>query len=452
MSETTASEPAAPGGAAEASTTPQAAPIPRSFLEYLRAMGPGIVVVLTWLGAGDIVDASVAGGSYGYALMWVLALALAVRWMFVSAIARYQLCNQHGETVMQGLKRLHPLFPPFIFAATILLSHAVGVYMYQGLGESCRALAGWGTPGLWAAAWGIAFYFLVSRPVFRRVELVFLIFLGLLSVSMIGSALWVGPDLKGLLAGTVGFRLPEQRGAFNPLLVATSLVGAVAGSLANLMYPYFIREKGWISPAYRRVQRYDLALGILVIIVLDLAVWVLGAEVLHPRHLKVETIADIARVLSDTLGHAGWVLFYLGVFAAVGSSVVGNALAYSYMATDAYLLWRPDPASAGSDYKTHPGYRWMTLWCLFSPLPWVFLGTGGFVPLTVLVNAFQVLLLPILAVAVWLLTAGKRYIGAEYRNNAWENLGMGIFLAAALLGTYGTLHSLVDTLRKMLGS
>ena len=35
---------------------PAAPPIPRTFLEYFRSFGPGIVIVLTWLGAGDVVD------------------------------------------------------------------------------------------------------------------------------------------------------------------------------------------------------------------------------------------------------------------------------------------------------------------------------------------------------------------------------------------------------------
>ena len=82
--------------------------IPGTFLEYLKSLGPGIVVVLTWLGAGDIVDSSVAGGNYGYALMWVLVLAAIVRFVFVSLIAKYQLCNPNGETVVDGLVRLNP--------------------------------------------------------------------------------------------------------------------------------------------------------------------------------------------------------------------------------------------------------------------------------------------------------------------------------------------------------
>ncbi len=76
-----------------------AAPLPRTFGEYVRSFGPGLVVVLTWLGAGDIVSMSVAGGNYGYSLMWVLVLAVVMRFLFVSLIAKYQLCNQHGEGV-----------------------------------------------------------------------------------------------------------------------------------------------------------------------------------------------------------------------------------------------------------------------------------------------------------------------------------------------------------------
>lgn len=431
---------------AEESPVPaaKAAPIPASFLEYVRAMGPGIVVVLTWLGAGDLVDASVAGGTFGYSLMCVLALALGVRWLFVSSIARYELCNQHGESVMQGLRRLHPAFPLFIAGATVLLSHVIGVYMYRGLGESLFALTGWGTELAWGLISATLFFVFFFRPGFRRVEAVFMVFLALLTISLVGGALWSGPDLGAILSGTLGFQLPGQRGGFDARYVAVSLVGAVAGSLANLMYPYFIREKGWNTPAHRKVQTYDLAFGVLALIVLDLSVWVLGAEVLHPTHLKIESLKDLARVLGDTLGPWGTRLFYLGVFSAVASSILGNALGYSAIAVDAYLVWKREETPSGSaGYREHRAYPWLVAWCLFTPLIWLGTAQGSFVPLTVAVNAVQVLLLPILALAMWILTARTAYIGKAYRNGPWENLAMGLFVGVALLGAYGVLGSLL---------
>src|SRR5215470_13115856 len=113
-------------------TTPAsipAPPVPRSASEYLRSFGPGIVVVLTWLGAGDVVDMGVAGANYGYSLMWVLVVALVMRFLFVSLIARYQLCNQYGEGVLDGLARLHPWFAPGLLVAAFAMGHVYMSYM-----------------------------------------------------------------------------------------------------------------------------------------------------------------------------------------------------------------------------------------------------------------------------------------------------------------------------------
>jgi hypothetical protein len=274
-----------------------------------------------------------------------------------------------------------------------------------------------------------------------------MLFLGLLSVSLLSAAALAGPDFGGILRGTIGFQVPARQGSFDPVVVALSLVGAIAGSLANLMYPYFIREKGWTGPEHRRLQIYDLALGVLVLIALDLAVWVVGAEVLHPRGLHPESTQDLAQLLTLTMGRWGGVLIYLGIFAAVASSIVGNALAYSYIATDAYRLWRPGKSEHTPDaYRRHPGFRVMVMWCLFSPLPWILVGQIGFVPLTVMVNAFQVLLLPVLALGMWVLTGSSRFIGPKYRNSPWENAAMACFFGVALLGMAGMLKSLLGML------
>ena len=130
-----------------------AAPIPNSFREYLRSFGPGLVVVLTWLGAGDIVDMGVAGGNFGYSLIWLLILALAMRYMLVSLIARYQLCNQHGEGVLDGLVRLNRGFAPLLLVAAFVLGHLYGAYMTRGIGEACRNVTGVGEIWQWAVAW-----------------------------------------------------------------------------------------------------------------------------------------------------------------------------------------------------------------------------------------------------------------------------------------------------------
>ena len=89
---------------------------PRRLRDYVVGLGPGIVVSMAWLGAGDLVDSSVSGGNYGYALMWSLALALFCRFFFVNAIAKYGLCNASGDpSLMAGFRRLWSKLP-LVFA------------------------------------------------------------------------------------------------------------------------------------------------------------------------------------------------------------------------------------------------------------------------------------------------------------------------------------------------
>ena len=63
--------------------------IPTSFVDYLKGVGPGIVIAVAWLGTGDLVDSSVSGANYGYALMWAIIIALFCRWFTTSMLAKY---------------------------------------------------------------------------------------------------------------------------------------------------------------------------------------------------------------------------------------------------------------------------------------------------------------------------------------------------------------------------
>ena len=87
----------------------------------------------------------------------------------------------------------------------------------------------------------------------------------------------------------------------------------MGGSIANLLYSYFIEQKGWKGPAYRRLQNYDLAFGTLVVVILNLSVWTVGAEILHPCQITVEELSDLTKLLTEVLGQLGGPIFHLVV-------------------------------------------------------------------------------------------------------------------------------------------
>jgi hypothetical protein len=361
----------------------------------------------------------------------------------VSSIARYQLCNQHGEGVLDGLVRLHRAYAPILFVAAIVMGHVYGSYMTRGIGEVSRNVFGFGAMWQWALAWNALALYLVFRPSFRALERVFLFFLAVLSLSFLGCAIWVGFDPGDVVAGLVRLEMPGTHGAYNPWSVTLAMVGAIGGSLMNLAYPYFLDAKGWRGPQYRRVQFYDFLLAISAMLVLNLAVWVLGAELLYPdRH--IEHLEDLPTLLSNVIGPSGRLLFYAGIFSAVYTSIIGHAAGLGSLGAHAWLHMRTGAVPAGTDFRRHPCYRWIAVSCLIPPLVWTMPGAPGFVPLTLAANGAQVALLPLLAGGLWWITASSRLIGREYRNRWWENAVMAVLFA---LATYFAFQAVKDLLR-----
>jgi Mn2+/Fe2+ NRAMP family transporter len=415
-----------------------------------KSFGPGFVVILTWLGSGDIVSAGISGGNYGYALMWAMVFALLMRYFFVTTIAKYQLCNQHGEGLLDGLVRLHRWFAPFLLIVIFAVGHINGTYMIAGIGETMTKVTGIGQGWHWGVFWVVIGLILVFKPIYNRIEWIFKGFILLMTISLVGTAIWVGPNLVGILKGTFTFQLPPQQGPFGAMAVAMAMVGAVGGSLMNLVYPYFLEQKGWRGPKYRRVQTYDFILAVSAMIIFNLAVWTLGAELVHSSGERIGNLEDLTSLLGLVLGEGGRKLFLLGMFGAVYTSLLGNGLGLGYLASHAYQRWRSESKTPKPlDYRQYPIYKVVALWILLSPFVWIFTGKADFVTLTLIANTLMVLLIPALAGGLWWITASSRFIGKKYKNQWWENLLMGFIFVLAIWGTIESAKSVIHMVKNM---
>lgn len=438
-------KPASPAPSSGEGSSAKSPEIPKNFWQYIRSFGPGIVAVLAWLGAGDIVASGIAGGNYGYALAWAMVLAVVVRYAFVSMIARYQLCNQRGEGVLDGLFRFSKFYGPFLFIAAMFWGHLSVTYMLAGIGEISVLILGVGSSYIWQVLCVGIVVLIVFKPIYHRAEMIFKAMLALMAASLLGCAVWVGFEPLALAKAVFALEIPEDEGPFGALIVTLGMIGAVGGSLMNLAYPYFLEQKGWKGPEYRKVQRYDFILAIIVMVVFNLAVWTLGAELVYGTGKKIESINDMAVLLGGVLGEPGRVVFLVGVFAAVFTSIVGAGLGLAYLGSHAWHLWRTkDCESLGFDLSASKAYRYLTLWIVVSPLIWG--GRAEFVSLTLIANTFALILVPALAGGLWWITARADFIGSEYKNKWWENVFMGFVFALALYGMVEAAKSIYEQL------
>jgi Mn2+/Fe2+ NRAMP family transporter len=208
--------------------------------------------------------------------------------------------------------------------------------------------------------------------------------------------------------------------------------------VANLFYPEFLREKGWTTPAHRRVQRYDLLFGTIVVLFLGVAVWAIGAEVLYGRQ-GVSDAGDIAEALGIAVGPIGPYIFYLGLLGAAWTTVAGSLFALGKMVVESLHVVRPDRARRYSERGARdPSYALMIVWGLLA-VAWSLPHAPGFVALVVVAHVLTspFLLLIVIALIVML---NRRDIMGEYVNSWRENVGLGlvgIFVAVAAVQGIG---------------
>ena len=403
------------------------------FRRITKLLGPGIIAVLSWLGAGDLITSSVAGANYGYAMMWVLAVSLLLRFLIVNIIARFQLCNNQGMTILQGYAQLHPLFAWFMLGYALLMGHLINAYMIKGAGEALAMLVHVNQPLLCSLLVVIAVWLLVGRNIYSMIEGVMKVLLAIMTLAFMALAIMSGPDLGGIVKGTIGFSIPPDQGVHGALLVAVSVIGAVAGSVANFVHPYVMREKGWTGPEHKRIQRNDLLFAVFVGIVINLAIWVVGVEILRPNGLQVRTLGDLGQALELFFGAAGWYIFFVGVFATLFASIAGETTAFPMLITDAFQHIRPERREKyGKEFHKDPMHKWFMLFILVTPIVWSLPGMPDFVTLTLGVNALNIVGLPIISLGLLIMSNQKSLLSKQYRNNWFENIALAFATGLAI--------------------
>lgn len=420
-----------------------AAPVPSGgFWSYLTSFGPGIVVALSWVGTGDLIDNSVAGGNYGYALLWVLPLTLVFRFIFVNNLGKYPLYNvQRDPSIVRGFSRTHPLFGWLMLVSFVIYTHILMAFTLSGVGVALHGLLGGLSTFWWSVVGALSVFVVTFKGVYLVIERIFKVILVVMVASFVVGIVMVGIDWSDLLRGFV-FDLPEQEGVFDSTLVASSLVLATLGSMANLFYPEFLREKGWTTPGHRRLQQYDLLFGTVVVFFLAVCIWAIGAEVLFGRS-GVETADDIAGALGTAIGPIGPYLFYLGLLGAAWTTVAGSIFALGKMTVEALHVTMP---ARGQRYGGDPSKDWfyklLIVWGLLAVV-WSLPGAPGFI---VLVVVSHVLTSPFLLLIVigMVFMMNRRDIMGDHVNSWRENLGLAIVLVFVAVAAFQGLGQALD--------
>lgn len=438
----------------EAAVRPMAEAKPK-LLGPLSAVGPGIVYLLTVIGSADIITNAASGATYGYALIWALGIAVIFRYIWVSTAAKYVLVT--GETLLKGYGRLGNWIIWFILISAIVTRHLYNMYLIPVMGSSFDLLVH--LPTRWSAViWSLVFvligFAIAGWSGYHAMEKLFKVIMLAFGSVLVLAAIMARPDPVAILKGTFIPSVPGKTGFYNVMLVLMAIIGTEAGSMTNITYPYFIYEKGWRDISYLKRQRFDLALGASGLFLMGALLQIAAAAVIHPTGIALEGPEHIAQIFSKTLGVVGLVMFAFGLWTASFTTFLGATSGTAMFVTDICRSFIPslkkpiDPKEKKHAIHSDPVYRWFFVYGAFSPLYVLFIGVKP-VWLVLAVSAFMVVLIPVIAVSLLIITNDARLMG-KYRN-AWPtNLVMCILILVALYFTYRNGVALWEQLMKFL--
>ena len=302
----------------------------RSLVDRLGAVGPALLLAAVVVGPGSIALSTIAGGTYGYTLLWVPVTATIFMMTFTWMAARIGLVT--GNTFFDATREKYGDVTAKIggvFGFLTILAFQAG--NNAGIGFASAALFGVGDPQTWAVIFTVfAGAFLWLPSLYEKVETLVKIVVGIMFVSFVATLVIVGIDAPAAAKGLVP-SFPNQSAVLLSLgLAATNFSIAAAVYQTNLM-----KEKEW-GPEKLAEEDADSLLGIAILGLIVMTILLTSAVAIHGSDAQAYSAQAMAEQLRPFAGPAAFYLFTIGFFFASLSSLVVNALIGATLITDGF--------------------------------------------------------------------------------------------------------------------
>jgi manganese transport protein len=398
----------------------------RSPVRWLRPIGPALVLATVVVGPGSISLNTIAGSTYGYALLWVPVAATVLMMVYTWLSASIALVT--GRTLFQVTERKYGRGAARIgglFAFLAVLAFQAG--NSAAVGFAANALAG-GSVRVWALVFFVPALALIFAPnLYRKLEAIVKVFVGLMLLTFAGTLAIVGVNGRGMAAGLLP-SLPDTEAVFLTLGMAATTFSIVAAVYQG----YLMREKRW-GPEHLRHEGIDTFIGIAVLGGISVVLLLTSAGALAGTGTRVFSAQAMAAQLEPLAGPTAFWLFTFGFFFASFSSLIVNPLIGATLLVDAF---GQDASMDGRPVK-----RWTTV-AMAAGLIVVLLFEGSPIELLRIAQGLAVVAFPMLGLLVLAIARDASIMG-RHRPRAW-------MFAVALAGYVTILGIVANYARQIL--
>lgn len=381
-----------------------------------KKIGPGVLVAAAFIGPGTITACTIAGVSFGYALLWAMLLSIVATMVLQEMAARLGIVTQKGlaDIIKQELqnKWLKVFVITVVLGAILIGNTAYEAGNIGGATLGLEAIFGKLYNKFYPLIIGVLSFVLLWLGSYKSLEKIFVGLIGLMSFSFIITAILTKPNLSKIISGLFIPSMPSDS-----LLTVIALVGTTVVPYNLFLHASLVNEK-WKSKSDLKTARWDTIISIGLGGVVSMCVIIAAAAI--PGD-EVKNAMDLAMGLEPLFGNTARYFMGIGLFAAGITSSITAPLAAAYVANSCFG-WK-------ASFKD---WRFRMVWISILLIGVVFL-SFGIKPIEVIKFA-QVangILLPAIAVLlVWMVN--KSSVMGAYKNTVIQNIGGYLIIAFSL--------------------
>ena len=402
----------------------------RRWLPRLLAVaGPGIVVLFADTEAGSITTAASSGAQFGMKLV-LLQLLLIVP-LFVVQEMTVRLGTATGKGHAQLIRENYGLGWCWVSLGTMLMTN-VAALVTEFIGIAGAALIFGINPVLAVGTAAILLMAVALSGAYKRAEAI-AIALCLLELLFIPAAFAAHPSPMSVVRdGLFGSQPLANR---DYLLLIASNIGAVI-----MPWMIFYQQSATVDKGLRLPDlgfaRIDTAFGAVMTQIIMIAVIVTTAATLYVHHISVSDAAHAALALVPLTGKFAEVVFGAGLVGAsmLGAFVVTLATAWAFGEA---FQW---PCSLNFKYFEAKRFYGLYTVCVALAAAITLIPHLPLVKITLYVEAFNAIVLPIVLGFLLVLSNDKKILGDRRNSLVGNVIAIGVSVVCVSLGLwYGTL-------------
>ncbi len=329
---------------------------PTTLRGRLQFLGPGFILSASIVGSGELIATTILGAKAGFVMFWIILVSCFVKVAIQLQFGRQAILT--GEPVMHSFNKLPGLRIGNMHWSvwTVLLLTLLKIVQVGGMLGGSALVLHMLIPQITTVTWVIILAILVSLLVYKNyypfLEKASLFMLLIFTVITLASLVVVQFTIYAFswqdVASGLQFDLPAAL-----VLLAIGAFGITGvGSDEILSYNYWCLEKGYAAytgandgseqwrnraEGWIKVMYLDATVAMIVYTLVTAAFYLLGATILHgSAHIPEgnELINTLANIYTQTLGESFRIIFLVGAFFVLFSSVFATLAYWSRLFSD----------------------------------------------------------------------------------------------------------------------